>query len=563
MNIFSNGELIFRAFLINKTNVLQEIHMSKTKKYSGDTIIIGGGLAGLTVALELLNCNQRIVMLDRDVFQNFGGLARESFGGINMINTPVQRRMGIRDSISLAHKDWLSFAGFGPDDFWPKRWVEKYMERSIPDIYEWLRNRHVNFFPVVHWVERGYHIAGNSVPRFHMVWGTGKGLIESLVQCLLDHPNREKLTIHWQHRVTQLETQNGHVSGCSGLIETNGENFMAQGNCVVLATGGINGSLDMVRKNWHPDWSAPPKTILNGSHKYAIGDLHQCVERIGGNLTHLNLMWNYAAGVSHPTPRMPFHGLSVVPPRSALWLNYQGTRFGPPHLMAGFDTRYLIQQICRQPYQYSWQVMNYKIAVKEFAISGSEHNKAIANKDLLGFLKDILLGNANLVDHLIEACPDVLVANSIDELVEKMNALENNNFVKTDRVQKEIMNYDQCIQNKNFAGDDQLKRLQQLRKYRGDRARTCNFQTIMDKKALPLIAMRYYVLSRKSLGGIQTDLQSRVLSPDGKPLSGLYAVGESAGFGGGGIHGKRALEGTFLGSCILTGLAASRDILSG
>ena len=484
--------------------------MSKLKKYSGDTIIIGGGLAGLTVALELLDHNQRIVMLDRDEHQNFGGLARESFGGILMVNTPVQKRMGIRDSISLAHKDWLSFAGFSSNDIWPKRWVERYLERSIPDIYEWLRQRHVNFFPVVHWVERGYHVPGNSVPRFHMVWGTGKGLIESLVQCLLNHPNRNQLTIYWQHRVTELDTQNGHVTGCSGQIETNGEPFVAQGDCVVIASGGINGSLDQVRKNWHPEWGAPPKTILNGSHKYAIGDLHKGAERIGGNVTHLNLMWNYAAGVSHPAPRMPFHGLSVVPPRSALWLNYQGERIGPPHLMAGFDTRYLIQQICRQPYQYSWQVMNYKIAVKELAISGSEHNKAIANKDLFGFLKDILLGNADLVDHLIEDCPDVLVANSIDELVEKMNRLEKNQLVKADMVHKVITNYDKKIENKAFDSDDQLKRLQQLRKYRGDRARTCQFQPIMDKHAFPLIAMRYYVLSRKSLGGIQTDLHSRV-----------------------------------------------------
>jgi len=534
--------------------------MSKTIKYSGDTIIIGGGLAGITVALELLNHNKRIVMIDRDHQCNFGGLARESFGGILMVNTPVQRRMGIRDSISLARKDWISFAGFSPNDIWPKRWVERYLERSIPDIYEWLRHRNVNFFPVVHWVERGYHIAGNSVPRFHMVWGTGKGLIESLIEYLENHPNRKNLTIHWQHRVTELDTQNGHVCGCSGQIETNGASFQAQGDCVVVATGGINGSLDQVRKNWHSDWGAPPKNIYNGSHKYAIGDLHQGVKRIGGNVTHLDLMWNYAAGISHPTPRMPFHGLSVVPPRSALWLNYQGQRIGPPYLMAGFDTRYLIQQICRQPYQYSWQVMNYKIAVKELAISGSEHNKAIANKDLFGFLKDILLGNADLVDHLIEDCPDVLVANSLEDLVEKMNELENNDFVKKDMVYDAVSTYDQCIHNKDFTDDDQLQRLQHVRKYRGDRARTCQFQPIMDKKAFPLIAMRYYILSRKSLGGIQTDLQSRVLSPDGTPLSGLYAVGESAGFGGGGIHGKRALEGTFLGSCILTGLAASRAI---
>jgi hypothetical protein len=236
--------------------------MSKTTTYSGDTIIIGGGLAGITVALELLNHNKRIVMIDRDHPDNFGGLARESFGGILMVNTPVQRRMGIRDRISLARKDWMSFAGFSPYDTWPKRWVERYLERSIPDIYEWLRYRKVNFFPVVHWVERGYHIAGNSVPRFHMVWGTGKGLIESLIDCLVNHPNRNNLTIHFQHRVTELETQNGHVCGCLGQIEPTGASFQAKGDCVVIATGGINGNLDLVRKNWHSDWGGTAQKYL-------------------------------------------------------------------------------------------------------------------------------------------------------------------------------------------------------------------------------------------------------------------------------------------------------------
>ncbi len=537
--------------------------MSKTQTYSGDVIIIGGGLAGMTVALELLDHHFKIVMIDRDQPDRFGGLARESFGGVLMVNTPVQRRMGIRDTVELARKDWMSFAGFGPDDFWPKQWMDLYLNQSIEDIYQWLKKRGVNFFPVVHWVERGYHVPGNSVPRFHMVWGTGKGLIESLIQRLDVHPNRHNLSIHWGHRVNTLETKNGIISGCSGVIDHNDQSFKAHSDCVVVATGGINGSLEKVRQHWHSDWGAPPKIILNGSHKYAIGDLHQGVEQIGGKLTHLDLMWNYAAGVSHPNPRMPFHGLSVVPPRSALWLNYQGRRIGPPHLMAGFDTRYMIQQICQEPFQYSWHVMNYKIAVKELAISGSEHNKAIANKDIFGFLKDILLGNPELINHLIDDCEDVIVGNSIDELVEKMNALEGNQRVNCHLVKKEIETYDQCIQMKDFGKDDQLTRLKQLRKYRGDRARTCKFQPIMDKKAMPLIAMRYYILSRKSLGGIQTDLQSRVLSTDGHPLSGLYAVGESAGFGGGGIHGKRALEGTFLGSCILTGRAAVRSIVSG
>lgn len=316
-----------------------------------------------------------------------------------------------------------------------------------------------------------------------------------------------------------------------------------------------------MRANWHADWKTPPETILSGSHRFADGKLHDAAVKAGGVLTHLDNMWNYAAGVHHPKPRKPMHGLSLVPPRSALWLNWRGMRIGPQPLVSGFDTRRLVTDICAQERQYSWQVMNMRIALKELAVSGAEHNPSIREKKRVGFVRDILLGNRWLVREMIDHCPDFVTANSFPELVEKMNALQGDQSVDLATVQNEVAHYDATIaRGEKLMNDEQLRRIASMRKYSGDRVRLCKFQPIMDAKALPLIAVREFIISRKSLGGIQTDLESRVLDAAGQPIDGLYAVGEAAGFGGGGMHGLRALEGTFLGDCILSARIAAASI---
>jgi predicted oxidoreductase len=331
---------------------------------------------------------------------------------------------------------------------------------------------------------------------------------------------------------------------------------------VVVAAGGINGGdLARVRQNWHHDWGRPPETLLSGSHRFADGKLHDAAAAAGGVLTHLDNMWNYAAGVHHPRPRKPMHGLSLVPPRSALWLNWRGERIGPQPLVSGFDTRRLVTDICAQEKQYSWQLMNRKIALKELAISGAEHNPSIREKRKIGFLRDILFGNRWLVNEMIKNCRDFVTAHSLPELVEKMNALQGDASVDLRTVQDMVAQYDATIaRGEKLMNDEQLRRIAYLRNYRGDRIRLCKFQPINDVKALPLIAVREFIISRKSLGGIQTDLESRVLDASGQPIPGLYAVGEAAGFGGGGVHGLRALEGTFLGGCILSGRIAAASI---
>ncbi|MCG8470376.1 MAG: FAD-binding dehydrogenase [Desulfobacterales bacterium] len=533
------------------------------REYRADVIIVGGGLAGMTAAFELLQQNKKVFIFDRDTPERFGGLAKESFGGVMMVDTPLQRKNGIKDSPDLAWSDWLSCAHFQEKDHWPKAWAKLYVERSGDLIHDFLKARKVTYLPVVNWPERGLFKPGNSVPRWHIAWGTGFGIIEGLEKHLKDHPNTKNLTLKFQHKVEKLEHAAGQVIGVSGVDEVTGETFSAHGEAVILSSGGIcGGDLTKVRENWYEPWGKAPEKILNGSHRFADGLMHDAASAIGANLTHLDKQWHYAAGVDYPGADMPNKGLSLVPPRSALWFNALGERIMDPVPLMGYtDTRYLVKKICQQPGQYSFQLMNWKIATKELAISGSEHMKAFRHRNKAKLIKEVLFGNKELVNRLIDESKDFLVADSLDDLVNKMNDMGNPYTVDKERLKAAVRAYDEQIdRGEAFFTDEQLRRIMNFRTYRGDRIRTCKFQKIDDPKARPLIAVREFILSRKSLGGIQTDLSCRVLKEDGTPIDGLYAAGETAGFGGGGIHGKGSLEGTFLGGCVLMGRVAAAHI---
>lgn len=529
-----------------------------------DVIIAGGGLAGLVTAYELLDHGRTVLVLDKDKPEKLGGLAKESFGGVHLVDTPYQRRMGLKDSPELAWQDWLSYADFEAGDEWPRRWAMHYCERSVPEIFEFLDSKKVKFLPLVNWPERGVYKPGNSIPRWHITWGTGWEIIDRVVQALETHPRRANLEILCDTEVHGLEIEGGRVVGvqCRSMLDQS--EFSTRGEAVVIAAGGIcGGDLSRVRANWYKPWGEPPAVLLNGAHDYGDGMLHDRVAEVGGNLTHLDLQWHYAAGVHHPSKRRPHDGLSLVPPRSALWFNAVGERIGPAPLVGYADTRWVVEAILRQPGQYSWQVMNRKIALKELAVSGCDYMTAFRFKSKTKMVRNLLLGNHELVDRIIRECPDdVVVANSVAEMADKMNERSLFNLkIDRERLAADIAAYDAIIaRGPAYYNDDQVRRIESYRKYRGDRIRLCKAARIADPKAGPLIAIREFILSRKSLGGIQTNLDSQVLRADGTTIDGLYAVGESAGFGGGGIHGKGSLEGTFLGSCVLTGRAAGRAI---
>ncbi|HEX9639580.1 MAG TPA: FAD-binding dehydrogenase [Acidobacteriota bacterium] len=534
--------------------------MSAARQYRADVVVIGGGLAGMVTALELLDAGRSVVLLDRAAEERFGGLASWSFGGIFFVASPEQRKSGVTDSVDLAWEDWVRYGELAPSDPWPYRWAEAYVNRCTEEVRGWLHRLGVRFLPVVNWTERGYSVAGNSVPRFHIAWGCGTGVVGPIQARLEAHRRAGRLTLGFQHAVEAFDRSAGRVTGCHG--SAGGNPISARGEAVVIACGGIAGNLDKVRALW--PWGEPPELLLNGSMPEADGRLLEVAAGLGAQVTHLETMWNYAAGVRHWKPLFPDHGLSLVPGKSALWVNYQGRRFSDPPLMGSYDTRLLVERICRAPKKVSWQILNRRIADREFAVSGAEFNAAIRDRRRARFLWQLLRGNGRQVREFIEHCPDFVTAGSATELAAKMNALSGTDDVDPELLACEIADFDlKMAGGDGPEADDQLRRIAEVRRWKGDRLRTCRRARILDPAARPLIAIRTQILTRKSLGGLQVDLQARVLDQQGEPLPGLYAVGEACGFGGGGMHGKRSLEGTFLGGCVFTGRVASRAILTG
>jgi len=528
---------------------------------SADVAIVGAGLAGIVAAIEALSRGRRVLLLDRDLEAHLGGLARDAFGGLWFADTPLQRRYRVQDSVELGFADWISYGELADAHTWPRAWARRYVERCVPDVFEWLLADGIRFLPMPMWVERGLYRPGNSVPRFHVVWGTGQALTTVLIDRLLNHPRRELLELRFGHRVDALVAHDGVVTGLTGATEPDGRLFEVAAESVIIAAGGINGDIERVRRNWHADWGQPPPVILNGSHRFADGTLHDAATAVGANVTHLDWQWNYAAGIRHWRPRKPGHGLSLVPPKSALWLNSRGERIGPMPLVTGFDTHDLVARVCHEPGGYSWQLLNRRIALRELAVSGAEFNPAIRDRRRLRFLLDLAFGNHWLYEELTRNSEDIVQAATLPELVERMNALNGDDVVDHATVEAAVARYDAAIaRGPRFHNDEQLRRITAARRWPGDRIRTCAFQRILDPAAGPLMAIREHVISRKSMGGIQTDLECRALDGQGRPIGGLFAIGEAAGFGGGGMNGKRGLEGTFLGGCLLTGRIAGQTV---
>ncbi len=539
------------------------------QQHKTPTLIIGGGIAGIAAALELLEKNHPVLLIDRDTREKLGGMANEAFGGMHFVNTPLQRLNGIHDSKELALKDWLSAAQFGTKDIHAKQWAHTYIERNREDIYEWLVGFGIRFFPIVHWVERGgfglNEGRGNSVPRYHVAWGTGWGVMQTLIKAMFNHRNAHLLTVKFNHHVKEVIcNEQGEVLGCRGIIESSqsAQKFEIKAQNSIVCAGGINGNLKQVKKHWDEHCYGPyPENLLAGSHPYADGQLHDNLKGKGISVKNLGWMWNYASGIKHPKPEYENHGLSMMPARSSLWLDAQGKRIGPLPLMTGFDTHELCKTIGHLPHQYSWQLMNWKIAKKELAVSGSHLNTAFKNKSWLGIIKMALQGNPQMVRWIMNESDDVVYAKSLEDLVQKMNAACSQSKVDLSVLQQDVNDYDAQIERgEAFTTDDQIRRIHFLRKWRGDKARTLKSQKILDPKAGPLIAIRSRLISRKSMGGFETNIQSQVLNIGGKVVKGLYAAGEAAGFGGAGCAGIRSLEGTFLSSCILNGRIAAQTI---
>ena len=540
-----------------------------------DVLVVGWGLAGLVAASEALEAGRHVTILDQEPRTNIGGQAHWSFGGLLFIDSPEQRRMGIRDSLDLARHDWFDTAGFDRDeDAWPKRWAEAYLQFAHQEKRAWLREKGVGFFPVVGWAERGGYTAtgpGNSVPRFHITWGTGPGLVEPFLRAVESAEAAGRLTILPRHRVTRLEVADGVVVGAAGDVlapsgaargiattrEVVGE-FRIEAGAVIVSSGGIGGNHDLVRAAWPDRLGTPPSSMLTGVPAYVDGSMHQVSADAGARLINGDRMWHYVEGIRNWDPVWPQHGIRILPGPSSVWLDATGARLPVP-LFPGFDTLGTLEHLRRTGHDHSWFVLSQRIVEKEFTLSGSEQNPDLTDKDVRLLLRSRLgKGAAGPVQAFLDHGADFVVRRTLDELIAGMRALPGGEALDADTVRREVEARDREVAN-DFTKDAQIAMLRSARAYRGDKLiRTATPHRILDPENGPLIAVKLHVLTRKSLGGIETDLSGRALGADGAPVPGLYAAGEASGFGGGGVHGYRALEGTFVGGCLFSGRTAGR-----
>ena len=545
-----------------------------------DAIIVGAGLAGLVAAVELVAARRKIIILDQEPEQSLGGQAFWSLGGIFLVDSPEQRRLRIRDSHALALEDWMGTAAFDrEEDFWPRKWAEAYVAFAAGEKRSWLHERGIRFFPVVGWAERGGHNAighGNSVPRFHITWGTGPGIIAPFVARVREGEQQGLVAFKFRHRVNELSKSGATVDGVRGdiLAPSNVERgqkssrevvgaFELKAPAVIVTSGGIGGNHDLVRNNWPARLGVPPRRMISGVPDHVDGRMLAITEAAGGTIINRDRMWHYVEGIKNWNPIWTDHAIRILPGPSSLWLDARGRRLPVP-LYPGFDTLATLQHIMTTGYDYSWFILTRKIIEKEFALSGSEQNPDFTGKSWQLVLNRATKGIPGPVKAFMDKGEDFIVEPDLATLVKRMNALVGGEPLLTlAGVEREIAARDRQLDNP-YCKDMQITALRGARHYLGDRlTRTARPHRLLDPAAGPLIAVRLNILTRKTLGGLQTDLDSRVLGADGRPVPGLYAAGEVAGFGGGGVHGYAALEGTFLGGCIFSGRAAGRAAARG
>jgi uncharacterized protein len=540
-----------------------------------DAIVVGGGLAGLVATAELAAARRRVALLDQEPEASLGGQAFWSLGGLFLVDSPEQRRLRVRDSHELAWQDWLGTAGFDrPEDEWPRRWAEAYVDFAAGEKRSWLREQGVRLLPMVGWAERGGYGAighGNSVPRFHIAWGTGPGVIEPFVRRVRDAARRGLVELRFRHRVDSLTSSNGAVGGVTGKLlaadacargqssnrDETGD-FELRAPIVLVSSGGIGGNHDLVRRNWPERLGEPPERMISGVPAHVDGRMIEIAGGSGANVINPDRMWHYTEGIQNWDPIWPMHGIRILPGPSPLWLDGTGKRLPVP-LFPGFDTLGTLEHIARSGHEHTWFVLSQKIIEREFALSGSEQNPDITDRSVRKLIESRVASGAPApVEAFKKHGADFVVERDLRALVDGMNRLTDEPLLDFAQVESEVVARDREMDNP-YTKDLQVTAIHGARRYLPDRlTRVAAPHKLLDADAGPLIGVKLHILTRKTLGGLQTDLDGRVLRAGGEPLPGLYAAGEVAGFGGGGMHGYRALEGTFLGGCLFSGRTAGR-----
>jgi uncharacterized protein len=532
-----------------------------------DVIVVGAGLAGLVAAAEVADAGKRVILLEQEPEASLGGQAFWSFGGLFFVDSPEQRRLGIKDSGDLALRDWLAYAGFDrDDDAWPRRWAEAYVDFAAGEMRPWLHAQGMRWFPLVQWAER----RGSSVPRFHITWGTGPGVIEPFVRRVRAHVASGRVELRFRHRATGVLVTSGVAEGVTGdVLAPSGSargvasthdvvgDFTIRSSAVVVTSGGIGGNHDLVRRYWPARLGVPPQRMLSGVPDHVDGRMLEFVRAAGARAINLDRMWNYPEGVENFAPIWPRHGIRILAGPSALWLDATGRRLPAP-LFPGFDAFGALEHVARSGHDHSWFVLDSKVFGRELALSGSEQNPDLTGKSIRLVLQRALPRAVKPVEEFGRQGPDFVFASGAQDLARKMDQLVGTTQIDPVSLERELQEHDEQAASPS-PSDPQQVAIREARRYIGDRLiRVARPHRFLDPKSGPLVAVRLWILTRKTLGGLETDLDGRVLADSGQPIRGLYAAGEVAGFGGGGVHGYRALEGTFLGGCIFSGRVAGR-----
>ncbi|KKA29375.1 hypothetical protein TD95_004041 [Thielaviopsis punctulata] len=564
--------------------------MAENNHMPQPAIIVGAGLAGLVAAYELSQRNVPVILLDQENEHSIGGQAFWSLGGIFCVNSSEQRMMGIKDSRELARRDWANSAQFDREvDFWPRQWADAFVDFAMDHMESYLKGLGLRFMYNVGWAERGAGTSeghGNSVPRFHLTWGTGPEIVRVFKEPVQAKVASGLVEFRHRHQVDSLIIEDGRAVGVRGsILEADDsprgvktsrkviDTFEIRGSSVLVSSGGIGGNPEAVKKVWPKErfgMHVPEKFVI-GVPAHVDGRMIDIAEETGANIINRDRMWHYTEGLANWDPIWPSHGIRILPAPSSLWLDAKGKRF-PPYLFPGSDTLATLKHICSTGYDYSWFILTRSIIAREFALSGSEQNPDLTNKSILHLIKNRLFnGGAGPlpVQNFQKYGEDFVVRDNLKDLVAGMNEL----VAKTGGPQLDYAVVHEAVQSRDsqfdnpFSKDAQAMLIHNARSYLPDKiSRVAAPHKLLDEKHGPLIAVRLNLLTRKTLGGIETNLKSNVMKADGTEFPGFYAAGEAAGFGGGGVHGYNSLEGTFLGGCIFSGRAAgmamAEEILS-
>ena len=541
-----------------------------------DAIVVGAGLAGLVATYELVQAGKRVVVLDQENEKNRGGQAFWSLGGLFFVNSPEQRRWGIKDSEELALSDWMGSAQFDrEEDHWPREWAKAYIRFAAGEKYEYLRNLGLRVLPFAGWAERGdgqAHGHGNSVPRFHLTWGTGPEIVRVFLEPVEAAERTGQVTFQHRHRVDEVITEKGAVVGVKGTIlkpdsaergkpsnrDKAGE-FELRATNVIVTSGGIGHNFDLIRANWPIDrLGNPPKHMVAGVPAHVDGRMIAISKKAGASVINEDRMWHYTEGLHNWDSIWENHGIRIIPGPSSLWFDAEGNRLPAPNF-PGFDSLGTLRAIGKTGYDYSWFITNTSIISKEFILSGSEQNPEITDKDKVVFAKARLnKGPLAAVQAFVDNGSDWVSADDLDTLVSRMNEIGRGGQLDPEKIRTQVEAYDAQHDNK-ASKDAQRMAIKNARSLTSEKIiRVAKPGRILDLEGGPLIGIRLNILSRKTLGGLETNLDSQCLDRNGVPIKGLYAAGEVAGFGGGGVHGYNALEGTFLGGCVFSGRNAGR-----